>query len=173
MKDSHSSPDCWVRPSRAQLRTGWATPQRSVVERPRRVCREWQATGHLGEVAYAVVRAVQPQAVVKTGVATGVVTAFVLAAVADNEQGHLHSIDPPPLAWVAQGRVGAAVPPWLRARWSLSLGKLPTPVTSSAERDPSLRAASVHPRLVSLVCDRPLGGRDVRGCVQERGCPDL
>jgi hypothetical protein len=76
----------------------------------------------LGEIAYAVVRAVRPGAVVETGVATGVTTAFILAALADNGAGELHSIDLPPIAWVPEGRVAAAVPVELKDRWHYHWG---------------------------------------------------
>jgi Methyltransferase domain len=76
----------------------------------------------LGEIAYAVVRALRPAAVVETGVATGVATAFILAALADNGAGELHSVDLPPIAWVPEGRVGAAVPAALKDRWHYHWG---------------------------------------------------
>lgn len=78
--------------------------------------------GALGEAAYAVVRTLRPGAVIETGVATGVASAFILAALDDNGTGELHSIDLPPMAWVPEGRVGAAVPAWLTERWHYHWG---------------------------------------------------
>lgn len=76
----------------------------------------------LGEIAYAVVRGLRPAAVIETGVATGVATSYILAALADNGAGELHSIDLPPIAWVPEGRVGAAVPVPLKDRWHYHWG---------------------------------------------------
>jgi predicted O-methyltransferase YrrM len=76
----------------------------------------------LGEIAYAVVRAARAGVVVETGVATGVTSAYVLAALADNETGWLESVDLPPLALYVAGRVGQAVPDGLRDRWSYHRG---------------------------------------------------
>ena len=49
-----------------------------------------------GEVLYGLVRALRPQYVVETGVATGVSTSFISAALIDNGSGRLYSIDLPP-----------------------------------------------------------------------------
>jgi predicted O-methyltransferase YrrM len=76
----------------------------------------------LGELAYLVVRAARPEHVVETGVAGGVTSAFVLAALADNGTGRLDSVDLPPLAMVAAGLVGELVPDALRERWSYHWG---------------------------------------------------
>jgi predicted O-methyltransferase YrrM len=76
----------------------------------------------LGELAYLVVRAVAPAHVVETGVAGGVTSAFVLAALADNGAGRLASVDLPPLAMVGAGLVGELVPAALRERWSYHWG---------------------------------------------------
>ncbi len=71
----------------------------------------------LGEIVYRVVRATRPRSVVETGVATGVTSAYALAALADNGEGELHSIDLPPTDMLERGTVGAAVPPALKGRW--------------------------------------------------------
>jgi hypothetical protein len=71
----------------------------------------------LGELIYALVRATGPDAVIETGVATGVTSAFALAALEDNGHGELHSVDLPPGALVARGLVGSGIPPALRHRW--------------------------------------------------------
>ena len=71
----------------------------------------------LGEIVYRVVRATRPDTVVETGVATGVTSAYALAALADNGEGELHSIDLPPTDMLERGTVGAAVPPALKERW--------------------------------------------------------
>lgn len=76
----------------------------------------------LGLLAYAVVRASHPDAVIETGVATGVTSAHILAALADNEHGHLHSIDLPPTDMIDAGTVGIAIPERLKARWTYHWG---------------------------------------------------
>lgn len=75
-----------------------------------------------GRCCYAVVRALQPEVVVETGVAHGVSSAYILAALDRNGSGHLHSIDLPPHDHGAQERIGAAVSDELRARWTLHRG---------------------------------------------------
>jgi hypothetical protein len=95
----------------------------------------------LARLAYAVVRAVRPAAVIETGVATGVTSAHVLAALADNGSGELHSIDLPPRDIFAAGLVGCRVPPALRARWAYHLGasrRLLAPVLARTAARPRL-----------------------------------
>jgi cephalosporin hydroxylase len=92
----------------------------------------------LGELVYAVTRAVQPDAVIETGVATGVTSAYALAALADNQKGVLHSIDLPPSEMLDAGTVGAAIPSNLRSRWEYHWGSakrlLPQVLTSTVGR---------------------------------------
>jgi hypothetical protein len=100
--------------------------------------REWQApraSGRAGETAarmagdtslaellYGLVRALRPGVVIETGVATGVTSAYVLAALADNGAGELHSIDLPSADLVRSGIVGSAIPEPLRDRWTYHWG---------------------------------------------------
>jgi predicted O-methyltransferase YrrM len=76
----------------------------------------------LGELAYSFTRALRPALVVETGVSIGLTSAYILAAMADNELGELHSIDIPPPRMVAEKLVGSAVPPDLRDRWHYHWG---------------------------------------------------
>jgi predicted O-methyltransferase YrrM len=76
----------------------------------------------LGELVYGLVRATRPEVVVETGVATGVTSAYLLAGLADNGRGTLHSVDLPPTALIAGGHVGAAVPAELRQHWRYHWG---------------------------------------------------
>jgi SAM-dependent methyltransferase len=76
----------------------------------------------LGELIYSLIRAAQPDAVIETGVATGVTSAYALAGLEDNAHGTLHSIDLPPTAMVARGLVGTRVPASLRRRWRYHWG---------------------------------------------------
>jgi len=76
----------------------------------------------LALTCYALCRVLRPQIVLETGVAYGVTTAFILAALNENAKGHLVSIDLPPLASGADSLVGAYVPEHLRGMWSLRRG---------------------------------------------------
>ncbi|MGA7887319.1 MAG: class I SAM-dependent methyltransferase [Acidobacteriaceae bacterium] len=71
----------------------------------------------LGRLVYQVARSMRPDTIVETGVATGVTSAHLLAALEDNGHGVLHSIDMPPTDMIAAGHVGAAIPDDLRDRW--------------------------------------------------------
>jgi predicted O-methyltransferase YrrM len=89
---------------------------------------------------YQLLRELQPETGVETGVCNGVSTAFVLLAMEDNRKGVLHSIDLPEIAgeeyeegtfWDGKGGAvippgkepGWMVPPGLRERWRLVLGR--------------------------------------------------
>ncbi|MCL6480455.1 MAG: class I SAM-dependent methyltransferase [Firmicutes bacterium] len=72
---------------------------------------------------YALIRAVQPDAVVETGVANGVSSAYLLLALQTNGRGRLHSIEVGDAAFLPKGKtVGWVVPDWLRERWQLHIG---------------------------------------------------
>jgi hypothetical protein len=75
----------------------------------------------LARVAYVFARAFQPEIVVETGVALGVVSACVLAALERNGRGRLLSVDLPPLGTRVDA-VGCVVPDTLRPRWTLHRG---------------------------------------------------
>ena len=64
----------------------------------------------------------RPSTVVETGVAMGFSTAVILAAMAENRAGALHSIDLPPLQVQPGTFVGEVVAPELRDRWTLHAG---------------------------------------------------
>lgn len=89
---------------------------------------------------YRLLRALSPKVAVETGVCNGVSTAFLLLALADNGDGELYSIDLPEVAgeeyepgtfWDGKGGAvippgkdpGWMVPPELRDRWHLVLGR--------------------------------------------------
>jgi predicted O-methyltransferase YrrM len=77
----------------------------------------------LGRLCYAVTRSLRPRAVVETGVCYGVTSAYLLAALQANEEGHLYSVDLPPLGENGDDYVGWLVPPELRDRWTLQRGR--------------------------------------------------
>jgi predicted O-methyltransferase YrrM len=89
---------------------------------------------------YRLLRGLRPRVSVETGVCNGVSTAFLLLALEDNEEGELYSIDLPEVAgeeyepgtfWDGKGGAvippgkepGWMVPPTLRDRWRLVLGR--------------------------------------------------
>jgi hypothetical protein len=64
----------------------------------------------LARTCYAICRSLRPRCVVETGVAYGVTTSYLLAALEANGGGVLHSIDLPPLARRADNYVGLLIP---------------------------------------------------------------
>jgi predicted O-methyltransferase YrrM len=93
-----------------------------------------------GTYLYAVLRSLQPEVAVETGVANGFSTAFSLLALAANGAGHLYSIDLPREVgreydagtfYEGEGRAGIPpgagsgwlIPEELRERWTLVPGK--------------------------------------------------
>jgi predicted O-methyltransferase YrrM len=80
------------------------------------------------ELLYVLVRKLCPAVVVETGVAAGVSSAYILQAMEDNQHGHLYSIDLPNALpeehHLPKGTSsGFVVPPYLRKRWTLLIGK--------------------------------------------------
>jgi methyltransferase family protein len=93
-----------------------------------------------GGYLYAVLRHLRPQVAVETGVANGFSTAFSLLALDRNGEGHLYSVDLPRevgrdyeagVFYEGEGRAGIPagsepgwlIPPELRERWTLILGR--------------------------------------------------
>jgi len=100
---------------------------------------------------YRLLRELQPEVAVETGVCNGVSTAFLLLALEDNRKGFLHSIDLPEIAgeeyeegtfWDGKGgavippgkKTGWMVPPGLRERWRLVLGRSQDELSPLLER---------------------------------------
>ena len=83
---------------------------------------QWAADALLARACYLLTRLLKPHSVVETGVAYGVSTAFILAALWENGQGELHSIDLPRLRGGFRALEGVAVPPELKGRWVLHRG---------------------------------------------------
>ena len=74
-------------------------------------------------VQYAAVRALAPEIVVETGVASGVSTSYLLYALHKNQRGTLYSIEIGDPQYRPKGKPpGWIVPNWLRSRWDLRLG---------------------------------------------------
>ncbi|MBV9559076.1 MAG: class I SAM-dependent methyltransferase [Bradyrhizobium sp.] len=71
---------------------------------------------------WCVVRHLKPTTIVETGVAHGVTSRFILEALERNGNGHLWSIDRPPVEPEWKQQVGVAVGDRFRDRWSYILG---------------------------------------------------
>jgi Methyltransferase domain len=93
-----------------------------------------------GGYLYAVLRHLQPKVAVETGVANGFSTAFALLALERNGDGHLDSVDlprevgrdyDPGTFFEGEGKAGIPagsepgwlIPPVLKERWTLTLGR--------------------------------------------------
>jgi predicted O-methyltransferase YrrM len=81
----------------------------------------------LCSLCYLACRVLRPLVVVETGVAHGVTSAYILAALErnaqdDHAQGHLYSIDRPPLASHSDAFVGICIPDSLKANHTLIRG---------------------------------------------------
>jgi predicted O-methyltransferase YrrM len=146
----------WVGARRGVAESGWSPPESQVVsfEEAAGVSpvpalatgsrgSEWDsmdADATLGQLACALVRNLRPLTVIETGVARGITSSYVLAALAENDSGELHSIDLPPPRMVDAGLVGAAIPEEMKARWHYHWG-------SARRLLPSVLADAASPRL--------------------------
>ncbi|MEX2252534.1 MAG: class I SAM-dependent methyltransferase [Thermoleophilaceae bacterium] len=82
----------------------------------------YNADPALARLCYALTRALRPGTVVETGVAYGMTSAFIAAALERNGAGLLHSVDRPPVEAGADDYVGVLVPEALRHRHELLRG---------------------------------------------------
>lgn len=80
------------------------------------------AAPSLAQLCYALCRALRPAAVLETGVAYGVTSAYIAKALAVNGEGELHSVDRAPVRPDVKSYIGALVPEELRSRWTLHRG---------------------------------------------------
>jgi hypothetical protein len=77
----------------------------------------------LARAAWCITTHAQARTVVETGVGRGVTTRVILEALERNADGHLFSIDQPPLVDLElRAEIAAAVPEDLRSRWTLVEG---------------------------------------------------
>ena len=112
---------------------GRAADIRSLSDRIARTGRSYYAQFPAPFELYSMVRLVRPGNLVESGVASGVSSAFMLMGIKANRRGTLHSIDKPVPrkkgpgneSWAipAGHSSGWAVPPALRRRWDLRLGR--------------------------------------------------
>ena len=83
---------------------------------------DYDAPVTLRKLCYALCRGLEPVTVVETGVANGATSACLLAAIAENGGGRLHSVDWMPGGSRRRQPVGGLVPDELRAGWELDWG---------------------------------------------------
>jgi hypothetical protein len=102
--------------------------------------RDWN-DGDAGFVRsiWCLIRHLELHTVVETGVAHGVTSRFILEALGANGDGHLSSIDVPPLERHWKWQVAIAVPAQLTARWTYIKGtsrlRLPALLSSLGQID--------------------------------------
>ena len=94
--------------------------ERALLDRPESAAMH-DADAGLPDFCYIICRVLRPRVVVETGVGSGVTTSFILQALAANDEGHLWSIDLPPIG--AEQFAGSFVPQPLRSRWTLLRGR--------------------------------------------------
>lgn len=82
----------------------------------------YNADQSLALLSYGLTRYLKPDFAVETGVGYGITSALVLLALANNDHGHLASIDLPPLSDPYGLCTGLAIPEELKTRWRLQLG---------------------------------------------------
>lgn len=98
--------------------------RRTLLEmRPRDPFKQrWASDSVLARCCYLTCRLAKPEVVVETGVAYGVSSAFILAAMVENGRGTLHSVDLPPLRRGAERSWGMAIPAESKGRWNFHRG---------------------------------------------------
>lgn len=106
----------------SQLEDHIAKQRGNLLHRPGPFGNFMNGTTTLGRLCYLACRQLRPRAVVETGVAYGVTSAYILQALEDNGYGELHSIDLPPLGHDAESYVGYVIPSQLKRRWRLRTG---------------------------------------------------
>ncbi|MGI8540254.1 MAG: class I SAM-dependent methyltransferase [Rubrobacteraceae bacterium] len=84
--------------------------------------KKWAADSLLARFSYLACRLVKPEVAVESGVAYGVSSAFILAAMEENGWGRLHSVDLRPLRRNTRRFHAIAVPEKSKERWSFHPG---------------------------------------------------
>lgn len=102
-----------------------------------KIARNWNRLGTFGitesRMLYVICRALKPEIVVETGVASGLSSSMFLLAMKQTKNGHLYSIDLPPTEKlnkkIGQSTIlpddesgGWLIPENLKNRWTLNLG---------------------------------------------------
>jgi len=82
----------------------------------------YQLDNESGFFLYALCKILKPEAIVETGVAYGLSSAYILQALKENDKGTLYSIDSIFRPWESERMIGAAIPSELRSRWKFTNG---------------------------------------------------
>jgi hypothetical protein len=110
---------------------------------------------------WCLTRHLKPKKIVETGVAHGVTSRCVLEAMGRNEDGHLWSIDLPPVERFWRQQVGAAVGDQFADRWTYISGssrrRLPALLSSLGEIDLFIHDSLHSERNVRFELDRVWG----------------
>lgn len=103
-----------------------------------------------GTVLYGLVRACRPEYVVETGVATGVSTSFISAALIENGLGRLYSIDLPPGAGIDRPHADGSRSPAKGPGWGI-----PAEIRSAMQGRHEMILEDVRTALPSLLSRLP------------------
>jgi hypothetical protein len=114
----------WPCPQTARASELWATVAEELRERGLDFGRHTygaysDADECLARAVWCTVLHRRPEVVVETGVARGVITRVILEGLAENDRGHLWSVDlPHPFEPGLHDQTGVAVPDRVRSRWT-------------------------------------------------------
>ncbi len=97
----------------------WEEIEKKLAKYPN--CYGLQMTQEL-PVLYLIVRLIQPDCIIETGVSGGASSTYILRALHDNEKGKLYSIDLQPDNLPKGKTSGWIVPQSLKSRWKLYIG---------------------------------------------------
>ena len=127
----------WPCDQTARFHGIWTDLSRSLEGAP--LGRGHDADMSLARALWCLVRHAKPTRVVETGVARGIGTRFMLEALEANGDGHLWSIDLPPIVSGWHTSSNAAIPQHLTSRWTYLRGssrrRLPALLRSVPEID--------------------------------------
>jgi Methyltransferase domain len=128
----------------------WRTTLEEVVRLSERVDDAVGVAVSEGVVLYGLVRALRPEHVVETGVATGVSTSFIAAALVENGAGRLYSIDLPPRADTDRRHADGSSSPAQGPGWGI-----PAEIRSAIRGRHELILEDVRTALPSLLARLP------------------
>lgn len=132
---------------------------------------QWWNDGDAGFVRaiWCLIRHIRPKKVVETGVAHGVTSRCILEALERNGEGHLWSIDLPPVDRFWRMQVGAAVGDRFADRWTYIKGssrrRLPELLAGLGEIDLFIHDSLHSERNVRFELDRAWAALRARGAV--------
>jgi hypothetical protein len=128
----------------------WGPALEQVVRRSEREDDEVGISSREGRVLYGLARACRPEYVVETGVATGVSTSFLSAAMIENGSGRLYSIDLPPGEGVDQPHADGSRSPARGPGWGI-----PADIRSAMQGRHEMILEDVRTALPSLLSRLP------------------